>query len=134
MGNLAPSVTFRGILSARRIVAQFLQPTPLIHYPELSERLGFHAYIKHENHLPTGCFKVRGGLNFMHHFREKNSALGKRASRNREARCCYGDARKSRTIYCVCGGAIRAHSHGCRAAREQPGEKQRDARLRRRTH
>ncbi len=62
------SVTFQGILAARRVVAQFLQPTPLIHYPELSERLGFHAYIKHENHLPTGCFKVRGGLNFMHHF------------------------------------------------------------------
>ena len=79
------SVTFQGIIAARRIVAQFLQPTPLIHYPELSERLGFHAYVKHENHLPTGCFKVRGGLNFMHHFREKNSALGKHASRNREA-------------------------------------------------
>lgn len=62
------SVTFQGVLSARRVITQFLQPTPLIHYPELSERLGFHAYVKHENHLPTGCFKVRGGLNFMHHF------------------------------------------------------------------
>lgn len=61
------SVTFQGIIAARRVVSRFLKPTPLIHYPELSERLGFHAYIKHENHQPTGSFKVRGGLNFMHH-------------------------------------------------------------------
>ncbi len=60
------SVTFQGIVLARSIVGNFLKPTPLIHYPELSKRLGFEAYIKHENHLPTGCFKVRGGLNFMH--------------------------------------------------------------------
>jgi threonine dehydratase len=24
--------------------------------------------LKHENHLPTGAFKIRGGLNFLHHF------------------------------------------------------------------
>ena len=58
-------VTFQGVLAARRIVYQYLKPTPLIHYPELSELFGFHAYIKHENHQPTGSFKVRGGLNFM---------------------------------------------------------------------
>jgi len=60
------SVTFQGIIAARRVVAQFLKPSPLIHYPELSENLGFQAYVKHENHNPTGSFKVRGGLNFMH--------------------------------------------------------------------
>ena len=59
------SVTFQGVLAARRTVYQFLKPTPLIHYPELSELFGFQAYIKHENHQPTGSFKVRGGLNFM---------------------------------------------------------------------
>ena len=58
-------VTFQGVLAARRAVYQFLKPTPLIHYPELSELFGFKAYIKHENHQPTGSFKVRGGLNFI---------------------------------------------------------------------
>ena len=58
-------VTFQGVLAARRTIYQFLKPTPLIHYPELSEVCGFKAYIKHENHQPTGSFKVRGGLNFM---------------------------------------------------------------------
>src|SRR5205085_7700986 len=34
----------------------------------LSEEIGVRVFIKHENHLPTGAFKIRGGLNFMHHF------------------------------------------------------------------
>ena len=61
------TLKFQDIIAARKVVARFLKQTPLIHYPELSERLGFQAYIKHENHHPTGSFKVRGGLNFMHH-------------------------------------------------------------------
>ncbi len=59
------SVTVHDIVAARRVVYRYLNPTPLIRYPELSELLGFNAYIKHENHQPTGSFKVRGGLNFM---------------------------------------------------------------------
>ena len=60
------AVNFRGIIAAKQIVHRFLRPTALNYYPELSEKLGFHAYIKHENHLPTGSFKVRGGINFIH--------------------------------------------------------------------
>ncbi len=40
-----------------------LPRTPLYRSPLLSARLGFDAYIKHENHLPIGAFKVRGGVN-----------------------------------------------------------------------
>ena len=58
-------VTFQGVLAASRVVYRFLKPTPLIYYPELSETLGFNAWIKHENHQLTGSFKIRGGLNFM---------------------------------------------------------------------
>ena len=70
------AVTFQDIIAARQIVARFLKSTPLIHYPELSERLGFQAYIKHENHNPTGSFKVRGGLNFMHHLPQAQRKKG----------------------------------------------------------
>ena len=70
------TVTFQDIIAARKVVARFLKQTPLIHYPELSERLGFQAYIKHENHHPTGSFKVRGGLNFMHHLPETQRKKG----------------------------------------------------------
>ena len=70
------TLKFQDIIAARKVVARFLKQTPLIHYPELSEQLGFQAYIKHENHHPTGSFKVRGGLNFMHHLPQAQREKG----------------------------------------------------------
>jgi threonine dehydratase len=70
------SITLQEIIAARRVVSRFLKPTPLVHYPELSEQLGFQAYIKHENHHPTGSFKVRGGINFMHHLPQAQREKG----------------------------------------------------------
>lgn len=69
-------VTFQGVISARRAVYRFLQPTPLIPYPELSTFFGFNAYVKHENHLPTGSFKIRGGLNFMAQLSDEQKERG----------------------------------------------------------
>jgi len=56
-------MTFRDILEARARVYQHLQRTPLHPYPGLSEELGAQVWVKHENHLPVGAFKVRGGVN-----------------------------------------------------------------------
>jgi len=70
------TVTLHGIIAARRVVTQYLKPTPLVHYPESYERLGFQADIKHENHHPTGSFKVRGGINFMHHLPQAQRKKG----------------------------------------------------------
>ncbi|GAC1627226.1 MAG: threonine dehydratase [Bradyrhizobium sp.] len=47
---------------AQAIVAAAMPPTPAHAWPLLSERLGASAIVKHENHTPTGAFKVRGGL------------------------------------------------------------------------
>jgi threonine dehydratase len=47
---------------AQEIVAAAMPPTPAYAWPLLSERLGATAVVKHENHTPTGAFKVRGGL------------------------------------------------------------------------
>jgi threonine dehydratase len=54
--------TLHDIITARKIVYRYLKPTPLHHYPTLSELVGAQIYIKHENHQPIGAFKVRGGL------------------------------------------------------------------------
>ena len=43
-------------------VHQTLAPTPQLAWPLLAERLGAQVWVKHENHTPTGAFKVRGGL------------------------------------------------------------------------
>lgn len=53
------------ILEARRRIYQWLKPTPLHYYPLLSDLVGAEVYVKHENHLPTGAFKVRGGINLV---------------------------------------------------------------------
>ncbi|WP_144183706.1 threonine dehydratase [Elioraea rosea] len=48
--------------AAQRIVHAAMPPTPQYAWPLLSARLGAEAWVKHENHTPTGAFKVRGGL------------------------------------------------------------------------
>jgi threonine dehydratase len=50
---------------AIEIVRESLPASPQIKWPLLGERLGIDVWVKHENHLPTGAFKVRGGLVFM---------------------------------------------------------------------
>src|SRR3954452_24957782 len=50
---------------AHAIVGQAVPPTPAHAWPLLSQRLGTQVMVKHENHTPTGAFKVRGGLVYM---------------------------------------------------------------------
>ncbi|HYM96217.1 MAG TPA: threonine/serine dehydratase [Candidatus Sulfotelmatobacter sp.] len=53
------------MLDAARQIRGYLQPTPLRHYPSLSRLVGTEVHVKHENHNPTGAFKVRGGINLV---------------------------------------------------------------------
>jgi threonine dehydratase len=57
--------TLADIYRARARLAHVLPRTPLVAYPHLSRELGFRVWVKHENHLPTGAFKVRGGVNLI---------------------------------------------------------------------
>src|SRR3954449_4065073 len=50
---------------AHAIVGQAVPPTPAHAWPLLAERLGTQVVVKHENHTPTGAFKVRGGLVYL---------------------------------------------------------------------
>ena len=42
--------------------ARGVPPTPQYAWPLLQARTGVEVVVKHENHTPTGAFKVRGGL------------------------------------------------------------------------
>jgi threonine dehydratase len=68
--------TFTDVLLARQTIAPYLRPTPLYFYQALSDAVGAQVWIKHENHNPTGAFKVRGGLNFMAHLTPEQRQLG----------------------------------------------------------
>ena len=58
-------VDYSDVTEARERIYQYLRPTLLNEWPLLKERLGFRYLLKHENHQPTGAFKVRGGINLL---------------------------------------------------------------------
>ncbi len=60
---LAP--TLKDVYAARDRVARVVRPTPLMRHPLLAAETGLDILVKHENHNPTGAFKVRGGLNLV---------------------------------------------------------------------
>ncbi len=49
---------------AHALVAEHMGPTPALNWPLLSAAAGSPVWVKHENHTPTGAFKVRGGIVF----------------------------------------------------------------------
>jgi len=54
---------------AAQLVHRTISPTPQYRWPKLSRRAGCSMWVKHENHTPTGAFKVRGGLVYVERLR-----------------------------------------------------------------
>jgi len=51
--------------AAASLIYQSMPPTPQYRWPLLEARVGTTVWVKHENHTPTGAFKVRGGLVYL---------------------------------------------------------------------
>jgi threonine dehydratase len=63
--------------AASRIVHESFTGTPQYNWPLLSARCGAEVWVKHENHTPTGAFKLRGGLIYAERLRrEQPSTAG----------------------------------------------------------
>ncbi|QQS13770.1 MAG: threonine dehydratase [Rhodospirillales bacterium] len=60
---------------AARVVYAAMPPTPQYPWPLLARRAGCEVWVKHENHTPTGAFKVRGGLVYMDRLRRERPAV-----------------------------------------------------------
>lgn len=58
---------------AHEVVGREIRPTPAHPWPLLAQRLGTEVVVKHENHTPTGGFKVRGGLVYADRLRRSQS-------------------------------------------------------------
>jgi threonine dehydratase len=54
--------TLAELEDAARLVHQAFPGTAQYAWPLLSARAGAEIWVKHENHTPTGAFKIRGGL------------------------------------------------------------------------
>ena len=62
--DLTPPTT-ADVARARKLVSRYLPETPLVRSEHLSAATGADVYLKREDTLPTGAFKVRGGVNLL---------------------------------------------------------------------
>jgi threonine dehydratase len=60
---------------AARLVHAVIQPTPQYAWPLLAARVGNEVWVKHENHTPTGAFKVRGGIVLLDALKRSKTAI-----------------------------------------------------------
>jgi len=70
------TLTHECLARAREIVRPHVAPSATLRWPLLERALDTQLWVKHENHNPTGAFKVRGGLTFMAHHREEGAGGG----------------------------------------------------------
>lgn len=64
-------VSIEEVRKAEKIIYKYMMPSQLIHYKNLSELFRANIYVKHENQNMGGSFKIRGGINIMHHLKEE---------------------------------------------------------------
>ena len=65
MGESSLSVDLDELERVAELVHATVPPTPQYAWPKLKRRAGCTVWVKHENHTPTGAFKVRGGLVYL---------------------------------------------------------------------
>ena len=97
--------------AAHEVVRTALQPTPSLAWPLLARRLGTEVVVKHENHNPTGAFKVRGGLTFVDALlrRRPNSSVLISATRGNHGQSLAFAGRRAGltvTIYVLRGNSV----------------------------
>lgn len=64
------------LLRTAELVHSHLPVSAAIGWPLLDERTGAHVWVKHENHLPTGAFKVRGGIVYAERVAREGTSRG----------------------------------------------------------
>ena len=67
--------TLAELEAAAAIVHTAFPPTAAYAWPLLAARVGCEVWVKHENHTPTGAFKVRGGLTFFERLRRSGAKV-----------------------------------------------------------
>ena len=63
--------TLDEIEAASELVYASMQASPQLSWPLLNRRAGTELWVKHENHNPTGAFKVRGGLLYLNRLKAR---------------------------------------------------------------
>jgi threonine dehydratase len=77
------AVSLAEIELAAQFVHGVMPATAQYRWPKLCGRAGCEVWVKHENHTPTGAFKVRGGLVYLDRLTRRLPALTKVVSATR---------------------------------------------------
>jgi threonine dehydratase len=100
--------TLADVEAARRRIAPHLLPTPLYPNGALAELVGTEIFVKHENHLPIGAFKVRGGVSLVSQLSEdeRRSGVATASTGNHGQSIAFAAGRFGvRAVVCVPEGA-----------------------------
>lgn len=68
-------LSLQDVEDAAAIVYTAMPATPQYAWPLLARRTGCEVWVKHENHTPTGAFKVRGGLVYMERLKREQPGV-----------------------------------------------------------
>ena len=68
-------LSLQDVEDAAAIVHAAMPATPQYAWPLLARRTGAEVWVKHENHTPTGAFKVRGGLVYMDRLKREQPGI-----------------------------------------------------------
>jgi threonine dehydratase len=68
--------TLRDIYRAKKTIAPHIPRTALHYSSGLSEMLSAEVYLKHDEHLPLGAFKGRGGINLLANLSDEEKKRG----------------------------------------------------------
>ena len=110
-------ITMAELAAAREIVGRRVPPTPQYRWPLLADEVGAaEVWVKHENHTPTGAFKVRGGLVYVDRLVRERPEVRGLVSATR------GNHGQSIALAGVAAGLL-GHHRG--APREQPRQERR---------
>lgn len=61
--------------AAAAVVYDTIRPTAQLRWPLLDQRCGTAVWVKHEHQAPTGAFKVRGGLVYLHDLAKRKAEI-----------------------------------------------------------
>jgi threonine dehydratase len=75
-GTPLAGITLDDVVRARKTIAPFLSPTPLLSHPLLSARVGTETFVKLENVQDIGAFKIRGAINLLASLSKRERKLG----------------------------------------------------------
>ncbi|WP_117000813.1 threonine dehydratase [Desertimonas flava] len=133
-------LTTEGLDEAEAIVRRHVAPTPQYAWPLLAAELGAEVWVKHENHTPTGAFKVRGGLVYVDRLRRERPDVpgiitatrgnhgqsiafaGRVAGIPVTVLVPHGNSPDKNAAMSGFGADVVVHGHDFQAARERAGE------------